>query len=62
MSNDIKILEFITEYLGQIELLYSWLWERREEVHPQEIDEGNSLRDQTRQAYQLPYPDDQHTQ
>lgn len=58
MTDDIRLLEFATEYFHQIESFYSWLWERQGEIHKQEIDEANILRDQAGSIYKRLYPGD----
>jgi len=54
-ADDITVDEFIEAYFNQVSEFYGWLWRRQEEVHSEEIEAANMLRDETRALHEELY-------
>jgi hypothetical protein len=50
MGESFKISKFVEEYFHQVETFYKWLWERQVEMHKEDIERLNMIKQEAKKA------------
>lgn len=51
MGNSFKLREFVEDYFSQIESFHKWLWEKQVELHREEVERLNKLKQEAKSAF-----------